>query len=233
MRGDGELEVRQAVQQGLDGGLDDDPGRVLGRADVLARAPGQVGPVAADRRVPDRRVAVGAGALGGRVGVGRGQAEHEHVAAGDELAAEHGVRSGPPAGEVLRRRVAPEHFLQRVGDGQPAAGEGGPEAPVGEQQPQGVAGPADGGLVPGDHQHHQVVHRFLVGQPGRVGEQPGGEVGAGCGAALSHQVDQEGLELLVGAHRFGAAVGDVADQPDQVRASLVGQAEQLGEDQQR
>ena len=216
------------MQQGLDRGLDDDPGRVLGRADVPARAPGQVGPVAAERALRGR-----GGALGGRVGVGRGQAEHQHVAGADVLAAEHGVAGGPAAGEVLRRRVSPEHLLQRVGDGEPPAGQGGPEAPVGEQQPQGVADPVDAGLVARDHQHHQVVHRLLVGQRGRVGEQPGGEVGAGGGAAVPDQFGQGPLELPGGAHRFGPAVDEVADQLDHPRPAAGGQADQLGGDQQR
>ncbi|MFD0570839.1 hypothetical protein ACFQ0T_18635 [Kitasatospora gansuensis] len=217
------MEIGQAVQQGLHRGLHDQPGGLLGRADVLARAPGEVCPVAAD--------AVGGEHRG--VGVGTGQAEHQHVARADVLAAEHGVAGGPAAGEVLGRRVPPEHLVEGVRDGQPTTRQGGSEPAVGEQQPERVAGPVDGGLVARDHDHHQVVHRLLVGHRGLVGQQPGGQVGGGPLAALPDQVEQDRLELGVGPHRLVAAVHEVADQLDDVRPGRRRQADQLGEHHQR
>ncbi len=217
--GNGQREVGQGVEDLLDRGDGDDLRRVLGRAGVRTGSPGQVGSLAV--------LPAGLGQRG--IAVGRGEADDDRCVGLGHHSPEVHVLHRVVGGVVGDGRLVPQHVVDRLPDQQPGV------APAGvgrQQQEQGVADEVALGFHAGAHQHDELVLEFLVGEPGGVLDQPGGDVVAGPAALEGDQLHQAGGEFLVGAQgvlavedrRHGAGEG-VAD----VRRA----AEELVEQQQR
>ncbi len=113
------------------------------------------------------------------------------------------------------------------------AGERGGEPLVGEHQPQGVADPVRGRLVPRDDVHHHVLEDLLEGELGRVAvaQHPGGDAGARCGAPGGQQGVHGRLHPVPAAQRVRPAVDERVDAGHQFGSGLVGEAEEPGEHQ--
>src|SRR5690606_31107365 len=197
---------REAVKEDFDGGFGDDLGQFGGgeRAAVLAVAEGHVGAVGRGVALLD---------LG--VGVGGGEAEHDHVAAVDAVAGEFAVLGGEAGGDALDGRVLPEDVVERFADAAPAALEVHLEVVVDEHQAEGVADPVGGAAVGGDHQGDHVPDGVLVGVGGGVGQQAGGEVVAGAGAFAGDEPDHRLGGAAFGGDGLLAAVHDEEDVGDE------------------
>lgn len=101
--------------------------------------------------------------------------------------------------DVLGGGVLPEHLVHRLGDAVLTAGERGGEPVVGEHQPQRVADPVGGRLVPGGEHHHEVAGGLVGGELAGVGEHPGRHVVAGGGGPFGHQPEHRPGDVLLAA----------------------------------
>ncbi len=189
-----EPHVGELVEQVLDGGDGDVPGRFLGRAGVRSRTPRQVGPVAA--RLPGR--------LERRTGVGRGETDQHQVTGLELLTGE--LRVG---GRVVRRvvrhgRVLPQRVVEGLVDQAALAG----VPVVGEEPVQRVADQVAQRFGARPQQQRQLVDHLLVGQARLMLHQPRGDVLAGTapleGHQLAHRLEQ---------HRGGLVGVDAVEHP--------------------
>ena len=148
---DGELHLRQRVEDLLDGDRGDEPRLALRGAGVRAGAPGEVGAVA----LP---------VLGGQRGVvvGGGEADDDRLVLGQPHAGEVDVLRRVGHREVGQRRVGPQDLVDRVLDLQVAAGQVAGEPVVGQQQPQAVHDEVLRGLGAGAQEGEDLVHHLLV-----------------------------------------------------------------------
>ncbi|WP_417820296.1 hypothetical protein [Streptomyces caeni] len=214
-----ELDVRQPHQQSVDAGVGDGTADVLAGAFVRAAAEGEVGPVALH--------------VGGEVGphpgvdVARRDAQEQSVALADAPAAELRVLLGEVPEDGAERRFVPQGLLDRLGHRHLAAVELGPEARVGEHHAQHVGEEVGGGLVGGDQDQPQVLPDLVVGEPGRVVDEVGGEVLLGLGPAACGEPGQGVHDVLVARDRGLGALEHVAGGVHDPVVVLVGHAEDL------
>ncbi len=223
--GNGQLQVGQPGQQGVDAGVRDGPADVLSGALVRAAAEGQVGAVAVN----------GLGRVGPDLGVdvARPQAEQQHVPGFDPPSRQLRVTGGPAPEDRHERRLVPQDLLQGVRERHVAAGQVRAEAAVGEHHAQGVRDQVGGRLEGRDQHQPQVLHGLVVTESRGVLHQPGGEVPAGHLPLAFHELAEGDRDVLeAGDGRLGA-LDHVAGRLDEPGSVGLRRPDELGHHQHR